>query len=651
MCAFVATNKAPGVYIEEVQLPGPIAGVGTSTAAFVGPALRGPMRTPVRLSSWTQFVETFGDPDSDTGPFITGPRIYVTQAVQAFFVNGGADCWFVRVGTAEAASETLADRSAGNGRDTLVVSAKTEGVGGNTISVQVQAASLAATTATKEATTLDAAAAADTNQLTVPAEADAARFRAGDWIFLDDGTNTERRRITAISGTTFNLEAPLTNGFAANTPLRIADLQPGLPRFRIDDTTGVEVGSYVSISDGAQTDAAVVDGVERDPLPGSTTGFVELDRGLTNTFSMDAGDPDVDVETQEFTLIVDGTESYPNLSLDPRHSRYFASQVADSPTVDVALADPPSVSRPPENLPRDAGPTNLSGGVDDDPGNVTENAFKAGIDALRPIDEVNVLCIPDRTDQGVQAHMIAHCEDLKDRFAILDPQRNVDQATVIAQRNALGSDRGFAAIYWPWITISDPVAPGRINVPPSGHLAGLYARVDNDRGVFKAPANEALRGVLDVERRVDLNAEGVLNENSVNVIHPMRGRGVVVWGARTIATATQWRYVNIRRFVLFVEESLQEGTEFVVFEPNEPDLWERVKRQVTDFLTRQWSAGALVGNTPEEGFRVRVDEELNPPSSMALGILTIEVILAPAPPAEYVVFRIIQRPGGPVVEE
>jgi phage tail sheath protein FI len=650
MCAFVATNKAPGVYIEEIQLPGPIAGVGTSTAAFVGPALRGPMRTPVRLSTWTQFVEAFGYPDRATGPFFTGQRIYVTQAVQAFFVNGGADCWFVRVGTAAPASLTLPDRSAGNGRDTLEVSAKEEGTAGHNISVQVQDASLGTTTATKEATTLDADVAAQTNELTVPAEADAKRFRVGDWLFIEDANNSERRRITGISGVTLTLDAPLANGYAAGTPVRIANLLIGLKRFRVDDATNVYPGSYVSVSDGAQTERAVVDGVERDPLPNSTTGFIELDRGLTNEFSMDAGDPDVDVATQEFTLTVGGTESYRNLSLDPRHARYFASQV-NSPTVNVALADPPNVSRPPENLPRAFGPQKLAGGANDDPANVSENAYKAGIDALRPIDEVNVLCVPDRSDQGVQAHMVAHCELLGDRFTILDPQRNLDQAEVLAQRDALGSDRGYAAIYWPWLTVSDPVAPGRITVPPSGHLAGLYARVDNDRGVFKAPANEALRGVLDVERRIDMNAEGVLNEKGVNVIHPMRGRGVVVWGARTIATSTQWRYVPIRRFILFVEESLQEGTEFVVFEPNEPDLWERVKRQVTDFLTRQWSAGALVGNTPEDGFRVRVDEELNPPSSMALGILTIEVILAPAPPAEYVVFRIIQRPGGPVVEE
>jgi uncharacterized protein len=650
MCAFAPTNKAPGVYIEEVQLPGPIAGVGTSTAAFVGPARRGVMRTPVRLATWTQFVEAFGVPGSDTGAFFPTPGIYVTSAVQGFFENGGSDLWFVRVGTAVRATLALKDRSAGNGRDTLVVTAKEEGPAGNNIQVEIQDANRAATKATKFATTLGAQANANSNQVTVASQADADNLRAGDAVFLDDGNNSERGEIASISGTTLSLEAPLANGYATGTPLRIADLEVGARRIRVDDVADIEAGSAVSISDGTNTDAAVVDSLAADPLPGSTTGFIELDRALTNAYLMDAGDPDVDIETQEFTLIVGGTENYTELSLDPRHSRYFASQVAGA-SVDVSLADPPSTSRAPDNLPRAVGPANLAGGVDDDPTAVTEAAYKAGIDALRPIDEVNMLCVPDRTDQGVQLHMISHCESLKERFAILDPQRNATTAAINAQRDALGSDHGYAALYYPWITISDPVAGGRVNVPPSGHLAGLYARVDNDRGVFKAPANESLRGVLDVERRLELDEQGPLNEHGINVIRPLRGRGVVVWGARTISTSTQWRYVNVRRFLLFVEESLQEGTELVVFEPNEPDLWERVKRQVTDFLTRQWTAGALVGTTPEEGFRVRVDAELNPPSSMALGMLVIEVVLFPAPPAEFIVFRIIQQPGGPTVEE
>jgi phage tail sheath protein FI len=291
----------------------------------------------------------------------------------------------------------------------------------------------------------------------------------------------------------------------------------------------------------------------------------------------------------------------------------------------------------------------LAGGKEDDPANVTAAQFNAGIDALLPIDEVNLLCVPDATDNAVQMHMIAHCEQLKDRFALLDPRRGLTPAQVQAQRDGLGSDKGFGAIYYPWIVVSGP--SGRITVPPSGALAGLIARVDGERGVFKAPANAVLRTALDLERQVTADEQGILNTNHVNVIRMFRGRGRVVWGARTISTSTQWQYVNVRRFVTFVEESLVEGTQFVVFEPNTPALWEAVKRQVSEFLMRQWTAGALVGTTPEQAFRVRADLELNPPDQQALGILVFQVELAPAAPAEFIVFRVIQQPGRPLVEE
>jgi hypothetical protein len=199
--------------------------------------------------------------------------------------------------------------------------------------------------------------------------------------------------------------------------------------------------------------------------------------------------------------------------------------------------------------------------------------------------------------------------------------------------------------------IGNPLAPGTIVVPPSGHLAGVFADTDNRVGVFKAPANVALRGVLGLERVLIDAEQGPLNENGINVLRNFSGRGAVVWGARTVSTRTQWRYVNIRRLLLFIEQSIKRGTQFAVFEPNTIGLRQQVVRQVREFLVRQWQAGALVGATPDEAFRVRADEELNPPDQVALGILTIEVLLAPAPPAEFVVFRVIQKPGGPVVEE
>ena len=422
----------------------------------------------------------------------------------------------------------------------------------------------------------------------------------------------------------------------------------GQKRIRAAAVTGLEPGSYVKISQGGPDERHVVQAVER------SSGFVVLADGLTHAYKNDGASPNVDLVSLEFTLVVSGIEKFENLAMDPRHSRYFVPLV-QSDTVEVAPIEPPNPTRPPDDVPVALAPAPLAGGADDHPDQVATNAFTNaftnGIDALRKIDEVNILCVPDRTDQAVQAHMIAHCESLQDRFTILDPQAGATSAQIEAQREALGSDGGYAAIYYPRIVVTSPTGPGRITIAPSGHVAGLYARVDNDRGVFKAPANQPLRDVLDLERRLADEDQGPLNEKGINVIRSFPGRGSVVWGARTISTSTQWRYVNVRRLLLFIEESLQEGTQFVVFEPNEQSLWEQVKRQVSEFLTRQWTAGALTGATPDQGFSVRVDAELNPPSVVALGQLVIEVRLYPAPPAEFVVFRIIQRPGGPEIQE
>src|SRR5262249_49244421 len=380
------------------------------------------------------------------------------------------------------------------------------------------------------------------------------------------------------------------------------NLEPGQTAIRIASTTDIEPGTYLRIAQGATNEARVVRSVER------VNNVVTLDQGLTNTYTMAAADPAVTVGSLEFALLSKagaGTENFPNLSMDPRHSRYFA-RVVNSASVDVTLADPPSPSVPPANLPAVVAATALANGKDDDVSAIQTADYKAGIDTLERVDEVNILCVPDRTDQDVQAYMIAHCEKMQDRFAILDPIPNATPSNgIVTQRGLVNSDRGYAALYYPRVIISNPVAEGRLTIPPSGHLAGLYARTDNDRGVHKAPANDTLRGVLALERTLSDDEQGPLNEIGVNVIRSFPGKGIRVWGARTIAPkdVIQWRYINVRRLLLFIEESIQEGTRFAVFEPNELTLWGRLKRQVTDFLTRVWTDGALFGATADQAFR------------------------------------------------
>lgn len=642
MCAFSVIDRVPGVYIDEVMVPGVIAGVGTSTAAVVGPAKMGPMLTPTLVTNPTQFTDTFGG-------YITSPRRYATDAVHGFFKNGGTSCYFVRVGTAKHASLELDDRAA-VAQKTLVVTARKEGLSGDDVTVEVQDANppLATTKAAKGSAGLDGTG-AQNNQAVVD---DASPFAPGDRVRIEEGADNEEAVIQSIAGNTLTLTANLGDTYSDAGTVRIADLKPGRTSFRLESSTGIEPGSYLEITDGTDTEEVVVDAVD------GTLHVVTLAAGITKTFEMGAGDPDVDVESLEFTLVVKHTsdpaladETFAQLAMDPRHSHYFGT--LESQIVEVAAADdPPNPTPAPADRPKVAGPTNLAGGADDKPADLAGGDFKKGIDTLEKVDAVNLLCVPDDTSLDVQDHMIAHCQKLQDRFAILDPRRGVGPSNGIRdQRASLTSDRGYAALYYPRIAISDPVGEGWIQVPPSGHIAGVFARTDAQKGVHKAPANEAFSGVLDLERTLTDTEAGQLNELGVNVLRRIPNRGFRIWGARTIATGTQWRYVNVRRLLLFIEESIQEGTEAAVFEPNNPALWQAVKRQVTEFLTRVWRSGALFGNTPQEAFRVRVDEELNPPGEVALGKLTIEVLLRPTTPAEFIIFRIIQDPSRAIVEE
>lgn len=666
MATFNAIGKAPGVYIQEINVAGPIAGVATSTAVFVGPARRGAMNKPTFLTNWSQFVNQFGvsSPTDPFGPYLPGPPVYVTHAVRGFFDNGGTHCYFVRVGTAARAWLALLDQEAAP-QATLVVTAKDEGVSGNGIKIAVQAVSLvAAVNVAKVGPAVALASAAQNdNKVILAAAADIAKFFPGDMVHLEEGPNHQDVKITALSSATKTLtvDAPLTAAYTAAGTIRIADLQAKQTRLRLDDVSKIETGSYITITQtpggggAATTENVVVASVQQ------ANNVINLVTGLKNSYGMAPADTAVVLKTLEFTLLVTPTgpspavETYANLAMDPGHSHYFGT-VIDSPTVDVKFADPPSPGVPPLNLPAIiAVPgSSLAHGADDDVSAIQAKHYKTGIDTLEAKEDVNILCIPDRTDQDVQSYLIAHCEKMQDRFAILDPQRNALPFNGIqTQRSSLNSLSGYAALYYPWISISNPLADGQLLVPPSGHIAGIYSRVDDLRGVHKAPANESIRGALALERELTDADQGTLNDVGINVIRRFPDIGILVWGARTIAppSRTQWRYLNVRRLVIYLEKSIQIGTQFAVFEPNDLSLRKKIERMVTEFLTRVWRSGALFGATAQEAFRVRADEELNPQDVRALGQLIVEVIVVPTVPAEFIVFQIVQDPTGASLRE
>jgi phage tail sheath protein FI len=284
-------------------------------------------------------------------------------------------------------------------------------------------------------------------------------------------------------------------------------------------------------------------------------------------------------------------------------------------------------------------------------GGSSDKDLKAALDKFKQIDEIAIVAIPGASD-AVQEAMLSHCEDqyLQDRFAILDGKRVNDpgNATKLAIRGTL-RDSSYGAIYYPWLEVFDPVKAAaddpkpRDFMPPSGYVAGVYARVDAQRGVHKAPANEVIRGALDVETPIGKAEQAGLNPEDINVIRNFDGN-VTIWGARTMAGKgnTEWKYVNIRRLFLFIRESIDEGTQWVVFEPNDRSLWAKIVRTITAFLTNVWRDGALFGSKPEEAFYVRCDDSTNPPEVRDLGRVVIEIGVAVVKPAEFVIIRISQ---------
>lgn len=285
---------------------------------------------------------------------------------------------------------------------------------------------------------------------------------------------------------------------------------------------------------------------------------------------------------------------------------------------------------------------------------------RRGIRGLVIAEDVTMLAVPDLVTvaqrdgevdldlwQAVQRAMIDHCENVRTRLAILDaPPDMGPQRLAEWRRDEAMYDSAFAAMYWPYLTVRNPAATGDgdqlIEVPPSGHVAGVWARNDSTRGVHKAPANEVVRGALDVSTKITDGEQEVLNPIGVNCIRPFGIRGIRIWGARTLSSDISWRYVNVRRLFNFVEESVRRNTDWVVFEPNGLALWQRVKRSLNGFLYELWLGGALLGATPEQAYFVKCDEENNPSTEVEKGRLTVDVGLAAMRPAEFVVFRFSQ---------
>jgi len=352
-------------------------------------------------------------------------------------------------------------------------------------------------------------------------------------------------------------------------------------------------------------------------------------------------------------------EDYDDLSVDPRSSNYFNKRLIDTGTnqsVSVFVSLDSKVASPAKPQPNGANGEFLDQDGANDPNTPDANDFEGkvankrdqlqGLQALQldPYRDVALVYAPHPFDHGVDIvrKIIDHCELMRFRFAAIDCELNDDPSGLDPRANNHW-DTEYAAFYAPWIVVSDPQTGARIDVPPGGHVLGVYARTDNERGVFKAPANEIVRGALNVHIDVNDNTQGQLNPRGVNVIRSFPSRGIRVWGARTLSSNSLWKYVSVRRLFIFLEHSIYDGTQFVVFEPNDDKLWARVVDSIRLFLRTQWRLGALLGRTEQEAFFITCDRTTMTQDDILNGRLVCEIGIAPVRPAEFVIFRIFQN--------
>jgi hypothetical protein len=561
------------------------------------------------------------------------------------------------------------------GQNTIVVTART--VGQLTPPIQVTAVVAHAVT-TADATLFHpefdlTPTTANATSIEVDTAAHARQFLPGDAIRVGKPNTNETATVVRVVDRLIFLAAPLQAVYAApNVRVRLAPLAAFATTFRIENAApaGLVPGSIVTI---AQSGAGapppittVVQTVRAEPISAQLTTYRVTVRDGINGFDPYVTNRPVTMQTEEFTLgVTQGAAysppPYANLSMSSGHPRFYATIVNNDPTgrISATPVDPPNITVIPANRPSQAlaNPATLTGGVNHDPTKINANHYVAALALLEPIDDINMVAAVDSTDQGVQSAIVDHCFRMYDRFAILDSERGIPPSgpvSVVTQRSGVESDKGFAALYYPWLQVISQKSGLRILVPPSGYMAGIYSRVDNSRGVFKAPAGveATVSGALGVEQPMSDIDQGELNKIGIDVIRVFQSGGrPVVWGARTTSTGSEWRYINIRRLFLFLEESIEEGIRWAVFEPNNPSLWKKLKRTITAFLTQQWRDGALFGTKPEEAFYVRIDEVINPDTERALGRLHIEIGVRPSYPAEFIIVRIGIWQGGSEISE
>jgi hypothetical protein len=575
---------SPDIYFEQIvrdERFRPLERAKLNVGAFLGIAEKGPIQVPTRITSWEAFKRTFGDLTESS---------FLAYAVFGFFNNGGSECYITRVAHVDdpdnlrnAATATTVLRDLFS-RGTIQVDAQNSGAWGNNVNVQV-------------------------------------------------GVPKRVHRTLMLHG-----------------------LSVGATKAAVDVSKGFEVGDIVRFTDGKAEAFVRVSQVDRKEIHWEKPLETAIPGGKSTA------------EAVQFKLTVTGKddfEIFDNLAMDPAHPRYFATVVNGSSKY-VTVKDLRSTTEAPYNFPQAMLEATLEGGRDGSEWLTPEDYIgfslgpgkRRGLMAYEEIDDVGLICMPDlmnsainsrgfrgdRDVEAVQKAAIDYCTRNRYCFVILDPPPNLTPTLVQEWRDRF--DSRFCAIYYPWIKVMDPFA-GRANqtkaIPPCGHVAGIYAKMDDQVGTHKPPANEPMQDVIALERPVEKDTQDLLYPDGINCIRFFRGRGIRIWGSRTLSSDAAWRHVNVTRVFAMICKSIESGTQWAPFEPNNEELWKMLVRLISTFLTDLWRQGYLIGPTPEQAFYVKCDEETNPPEVRDAGEVICEIGVAIVRPLEFIVFRIGQR--------
>jgi phage tail sheath protein FI len=621
---------APGVFVEEIDSGSkPIEGVGVNTAAFIGYAKSGDFNKPTFITNWSQFCQHFGE---DENALTTALCAELGQTVSDVRAAKKAS----RKGWMVYASETI---------DRAIKANKTSVKNFNDFLRKYNIAP------------------------------SSQPFLEGSYLahavygyYMNGGGRAYIIRVATaddLKALSYSPESAKADGGGKSSPAAPAKLTAGplLLTAKEAGAAGNDIKLDVEhIGDGTDFRVKVSRGDVVEEFPDAK------DKGATLKAISD-------LINQHSKLVK--AEAAPKGAATATIARPDAKSYVFAEGVDVSNL-PTRVSATglaPAGSPLSNGLANLR--QDDFIG---DDAQRTGLGSLAPLEGVQMIAIPDlmaglfqresvpggqgdspevlvlddKRKQAIldaQCMLVAHCERAGNRMAILDPipglsPQEMNETTLGTPYN---SDYGQAAIYYPWIKIVDPTRRGQqLFVPPSGHIAGVWARVGVERGVHKAPANEFIRGAVDLEVAITKGEQELLNPNGINCIRAFSGTGIKIWGARTLATVgnPSWKYVNVRRLFNYLKDSLDRGMQWVVFEPNDPDLWGRVRRTVSAFLLTEWREGKLFGTLPEEAFYVKCDAETNPQEMIDLGRLYVEIGINPVKPAEFVILRMGQWSGG-----